>query len=272
VPLTAGGKLTIVASADLGALGQKDGSPADYDWTLASLAPLLLPWLAILGLLALRSNRNAAAWLIWLPLGCVTAFTLAPPMMPAGADFLLDVIGALAVGLGALWLLSNHLQQSNRLLTSCCVLFALAGFSVLAFVCRLDWNAWLEAFQIGIVLAIGILATAGALYLVGLICRNRYRPLGLYLWLFVSLTAIWLATTTPFYVVALTISGQSIPGSDFFIPVLMVAIGNFALVLPFLILSSASPFFRERLKVLLHVKLEAPPVLNAPAPDVPLNT
>ena len=53
MPLTAGGKLTIVASSDLGALGAKDGLPMEYNWILPSLAPLLLPWLAILGGLGL---------------------------------------------------------------------------------------------------------------------------------------------------------------------------------------------------------------------------
>ena len=83
MPLTAGGKLTIVASSDLGALGSKEGLPVTYNWVLPSVAPLLLPWLVILGLLALKPNRRAAAWLIWLPLGCVIAFTLAPPANPA---------------------------------------------------------------------------------------------------------------------------------------------------------------------------------------------
>ena len=67
-----------------------------------ALAPLLLPWLAMLGLLALKPNRCAAAWWIWLPLGCVIAFTLALlPVLPSGANFFLDVIAALAVGLAA---------------------------------------------------------------------------------------------------------------------------------------------------------------------------
>jgi hypothetical protein len=61
VPLTAGGKLTIVASSDLGALGSKDGLPVAYDWALPGVAPLLLPWLVILGLLTLKPNRCASA-------------------------------------------------------------------------------------------------------------------------------------------------------------------------------------------------------------------
>ncbi len=114
MPLTAGGKLTIVASSDLGALGPRDGPPVAYNWVLPGIAPLLLPWLAILGLLVLKPNRCAAAWLIWLPLGCVIAFTLALlPILPAGTDFFLDVIAALAVGLAAVWLLSDYLRRTT---------------------------------------------------------------------------------------------------------------------------------------------------------------
>jgi hypothetical protein len=44
----------------------------------------------------------------------------------------------------------------------------------------------------------------------------------------------------------------------------MVAV-TFATLLPFLILSSASPFYRERLKALLNVKPEALPAIGAAA-------
>lgn len=274
MPLTAGGKLKIVASTDLGALGAKDGSLVDYNWVLPGLAPLLLPWLAILGLLALKPNRCADAWLIWLPVGCVMAFTLAPPpILPSATNFFLDVIAALAVGLAAVWLLSNYLRQQHRLLTFLCVLFVLAGFSALAFVSGQGLSGMaVEALQVGIVLAVGVLATSVALGLDGLICRGHYRPVGLYLWLFLLLAVIWLVIAAPFFVIALIASGGRIPWSGFFFPVLVVATVNFVTLLPFLILSSASPFFRERLKALLHVKPEAPPLLGTLSPDANLKS
>jgi len=76
----------------------------------------------------------------------------------------------------------------------------------------------------------------------------------------------------PFFLIALIVSGGRIAWSEFFVPVLAVATVNFATLLPFLILSSASPFFRERLKALLHVKPEVPPPLNMPLPDAQLKT
>ena len=268
MPLTAGGKLTIVASSDLGALGSRDGSPITCEW-VPGIAPLLLPWLAILGLLALKPNRRAAAWLIWLPLGCVAGFTLAPlPILPEDTNFFLDVMAALGVGLAAVWLLTSYLRRSHRLLTFLCLLCTLAGFSALAALAKQGLNV--ELLQIGIVLAAGILASAAALSLGGLICRGRYRPAGLCLWLLVSLASIWLLIAAPIFLIAVIAAGESISWNEFFVPVLGIAAGNFALLLPFLILSSANPFYRERLKALLHVRPEAPPPLSALAPETNL--
>jgi len=266
VPLTAGGKLTIVASSDLGALGSRDGAPVTYDWVLPGFAPLLLPWLAILALLALKPNRCASAWLIWLPLGCVFGFTLSPPeFMPSGSNFFLDVIAALAIGLAAIWLLSDYLRRQNRFLTFLCVLMALAGFSLLAAIGKQGVNLLeIDSLQIGITLAVGVLASAVALTLAGLICRSHYRPAALYLWLLVLLAGVWLIITAPVFLLAVLSSGGSIPWSEFFIPIVGVATVNFATLLPFVVLSSASPFFRERLKALLHVRPVTPPIISPP--------
>ena len=59
--MTLAGDLTVVASADLGGLGVKQGPPAFYSWTMPSLMPLALPWLALLALLMLPPNRTGQA-------------------------------------------------------------------------------------------------------------------------------------------------------------------------------------------------------------------
>ncbi len=275
MPLTAAGKLSIVASADLGALGSREGSPVSWDWVMPGVAPLLLPWLIILVLLVLKSNRCAAAWLIWLTLGCVIAFTQSSlaMLLPSGTGFFLDAIAALAFGLAAVWLLSNYLRRQHRLLTFLCLLLALAVFSGLAAGAKQGLSLLaVESLQIGIVLAIGVLASAVALNLAGLTCRSGYRLLGLYAWLLILLAVVWLVLAAPFFLIALIASGGRIAWGEFFVPVLAVAMVNYATLLPFLILSSASPFFRERLKALLHVKPEAPPPLNTPLPDAQWKT
>lgn len=238
-----------------------DGSAAEND----GFPPGVLPWLVIFGLLALKPNRRPAAWLIWLPLGCVMALTLLPPMMSGETNFFLDVIAALAFGLAAVWLLSNYLRRPHRWLTFLFVLMTLAGFSALTVVSRQGLNLLEAGTQpTGIVLGVGVLASAIALSFGELTCRERFRPAGLCLWLLLLLAFVWLLIAAPFFIIAEISNGGRISLGDFFTPVLAVAAGNFALLLPFLILSSANPFYRERLKALLHIQPAAPPPLSAP--------
>jgi hypothetical protein len=269
VPLTAVGKLRIVASADLGPLGARDGAPVEYNWVLPSATPQLLPWLAILALLMLKPNRRAAAWLIWLPLGCAVFFTLEQPVvLPAGLNPFWDAITALAFGLAAVWLVANYLRQSHRILTFLSVLLALAAFSALALVASQNVRSLNQiALATGIMLAVAALTTSVALSLHGLICHGRYHPLGHYLWPFLLLAGVWLAITGPFFLFVVIASGGNVPWNSwrgFFAPVFAMALATFATLLPFLILSSASPFFRERLQAIIHVKPAAPPLLNVP--------
>jgi hypothetical protein len=262
VPLTAAGNLRIVASSDLGGLGDKAGAPVEYNWVLPSLAPQLLPWVLLLVLLALKPNRCAQAWTIWLPVGCALALSLLPIDWPSGADFLLDDFGALVLGVAAVWLLAGYLRRSHRVVTFFCVLFALAGFSLLAFLFKQSGNQLdFELLPFAILLGVGVFTSAFALSVAGWICRRRFRPAGLCVWLLVSLLVLWLAIAAPFFIFALVASGNQIPWSEFLIPVLGMAAGNFALLLPFLILSAAHPYYRERLKSLLHVQTMAPPLL-----------
>jgi hypothetical protein len=262
-----------VASANLGPLGSREGAPVSYFWTMPNLAPVMLPWMIILALLVRKPNRTAAAWLIWLPPGCVMAFTLTPSLLPSGTDFFLDVITALIIGYAAIWLLADWLRRQHGFLTFLCLLLALLVSSTLAFAFKQGMNeSVVDSLQIGILLAIGALVTAVALGLAGLVCRHRYRPVALYLWLFLLVALLWFLVAAPFFAIALISDGGRIPWSAFFIPLFCVATGHFATLLPFLILSSACPFFRERLKALLHVKSEAPAPLNAthPSPVRPL--
>ena len=202
------------------------------------------------------------------------AFTLVPTLiLPSGMGFLLDVMGALAVGLAAVWLLSNYLRQSHRLLTFFCFLFTLAGFSALAAVAKQGMSLLNdETLEVGVVLAFAVPVSAAAVTLCGLFCRSRYQPVRVYLWLLLLLAGIWMVITLPFFLIEVMASSGGIQWSEFFIPVLAVSAGNFVLLLPFLILSSASPFFRERLKALLNVKPVAPPPLITPVPEVNLKT
>jgi len=262
-----------VAYADLGGLGSKQGAPAVYDWAAANPMPQLLPWLAILGLLMLKPNRCASAWWILAPLGCVAGLASAPQpvlaLLPSSQfEMFLELIGALGFGLAAAWLLSSYLAWKHRLLAFLGFLLALGGFSMLAFVGRQGWEGLgLETLQVGIFLGVSVLVISVAVSLAGLICRRRYGWLRLSLWLVAALVVVWLLVIGPFFVITLISSPGNVPVLVGFAAVGVATGLTFGTLLPFLVLSFANGFYRERLKALLHLgETASPPVLTPPMP------
>ena len=82
--------------------------------------------------------------------------------------------------------------------------------------------------------------------------------------LMIPLLTVWAVILVPFLVVALVSSGAGagIVG-EVLIAILTTAGVDLIMVLPFVILSFANPFFRERLKDLLNLGQEAPPMITA---------
>jgi hypothetical protein len=244
-----------------------------YQWTPPSLIPSFLPWLAILLLLLVKSNRCGRAWWIWLPLGCVAVMMQlsqsAFEFLPSGtSDIFLELVGSLVIGVAAVWLLAPQLARSQRILTFLCFAPTLAGFSLFSCWVRQDWNDDGAIMALGMLvpLAISVFVISLALTLAGLACRGRYRPLGFYLWLLASLFVVWLVIVAPFFGLAMIVSGGQLPWQEFFLMVLVLTAVSFGMLLPFLILSSANSLFRERLKLLLHTEREAPPPVLPPSP------
>ena len=244
-----------------------------YQWTPPSLIPSFLPWLTVLLLLLVKSNRCGRAWWIWLPLGCVAVMEQlsqsAFEFLPSGtADIFLELAGSLVIGVAAVWLLAPQLARSHRLLTFLCFAPTLAGFSFFSFLVRQDWSEDGAIMALGMLvpLAISVFVVAAAILLAGLACRGRYRPSGLYLWIVVSLLALWFVIVTPFFAFAMIVSGGQLPWQEFFLMLLVLTAVSFGVLLPFLVLSSANSLFRERLKLLLHTEREAPPPALPPSP------
>ena len=260
----------MIASADLGGLGPKQGAPVVYDWVMPSLMPQVLPWLAILALLMLKPNRCASAWWILVPLACVAGVAGAPQsvleLLPSSQfEIFMELIGALGFGLAALWLLSSYLRWKHRLLTFLGMLLAQMGFSLLAFAIRQGWeDAGLEALQVGIFLGASVLVISLALTLAGLVCRGRYGWLRLSLWMMAALVVVWVLVIGPFFIFAMISSGGNVPLVALFGIVGVAAGITFGVLLPFLVLSFANGFYRERLKGLLHLGGAASPPMIAP--------
>jgi hypothetical protein len=253
----------------------------------------LLPWLAILALLALKPNRGWSAWWIWVPLAAVAGachwLQQAAQGSPADRSgetirMLLQVPVALGFGLTALWLLAPYFSRSHRFRTFLGILAILVVSIAFSFAATVGWGLGMEPVaslldrrHCAATANVGLMALpflfpltlpapglAAAMVLCGLACRGRHRPVGLYLWFFLSLLVVWVLPA-----LVQVLCGMAAPGSLEYVLVLgigplMVAV-TFATLLPFLILSSASPFFRERLQVLLCVRPKAPPAIGAAA-------
>jgi hypothetical protein len=266
----------VVAYADLGGLGAKQGAPVGYDWAMPSLMPQVLPWLAILALLMLKPNRCASAWWILIPLACVGGVACLPEpvleILPSSQfEIFLELIGALGFGLAAVWLLSSYLAWKHRLLAFLGILLAQGVFGTFAYLVRKGSEGLgAETLQIGVFLAASVLVIAVALALSGLVCRGQYCWLRLSLWLMAALVVVWLLVIGPFFIIALISSGGNVPALALFGIVGGAAGITFGVLLPFLVLSFANGFYRERLMGLLHLgDVAQPPIIASPMPAVP---
>ena len=268
--------MKVVAYADLGGLGLKQGAPVAYDWVAPSAIPRVLPWLAILALLLLKRNRCASAWWIWVPLVLVGGVASAPESVlgflpPSQLGMFLEIIGALGFGLAAVWLLSNYLGWKHRMLAFLGVLLALGVFSLLVYMIGRGWDE-IRGQTVAMVmsLAASALVMSAALTLAGLMCRGRYGWARLTLWLVAALSVLWLLVIGPFFIISVISSRGNVPLLAL-LPVIGVAVGiAFGVLLPFLVLSFVNGFYRERLKALLHLGGgEAPPMITPPLPAVP---
>ena len=173
----------MTASRDLGGLGAEQGPPFTYHGRGWDLLPPLLPWLALVGLSALKPNRRWSAWWVWLPLACIALCVtagwqcVAPglrelrsvPWLKQVLGVLFDVPLALAFGVAALSLLVPCLDCSQRFGTGLRVLVVLAGLSAGSFAVAGLWNEGVgEA-------ALPLLSAGSA----GLERGRSRRPLGL---------------------------------------------------------------------------------------------
>ncbi len=255
--------------ADLGGLGPREGPGVNYTWTLPNVWLAILPWLLLVALLLLlKPNRCGRAWWIIAPVASVLILqNLASGigLLPSGMDEIFaESVAALTFGLASVWLLAPWLGRKHRFLTFLCILPAFAIASGITVLLRQDWTQdnVISAVQTIIFVAFGVGVISLALFLAGCLCRRRYRPVGLTLWSLVFLAVLWFAMVMPFVVIGMLASGGELPWLEFIGGILIIVGLSFALVLPFLLLSFASGFYRERLKLLF-------PVAEPVAPDMP---
>lgn len=276
----------MAAYSDLGGLGTKQGPLVGFVWTLPNLLPLLLPWLAVLGLLALPSNRNARAWWIWAPL---VGLALLAAGLGAAADaadieglsFSAQAVAAAAFGLAALWLLGAGLARRGRAVSIVLMALAFAAVSLLAFAISPVWEQLLDLRQWEPVILLylllfwvgGGLVFAGALNLTGRMCRKRFSRLRVLLLLPLWLWVMWIVAGGLLGCMVTLGSGGSFEWIGLLVGPIILALVSFVMILPFLILSFACSFYHERLKNLLRLPAtDSSPLPPSPSPVAELGS
>jgi hypothetical protein len=246
---------------------------------MPNLLPVLLPWLVALGLLALPSNRNARAWWIWAPLvvvallgfGVEAAFDAESN---DGLSYIVQAVCAAGFGLTAIWLLGAGLARRCRALGIVLVALAFAAVSLLAFAVSpageqmrdLSGREPLLLLYLLLFWIAGGLVYAGALNLTGRMCRKRFTRVRVSLRLPFWLWVMWIVAGGLLGGVVTLVSGSHFDWPDFAVGSVVLTLVSFGVILPFLILSFACPFYRDRLKSLLRL----PPPETASAAATPL--
>ena len=247
------GELRLSATRDLGALGAKQGPAISYTWSPPSRLPQLLAPFALLLLLLPKRNRSVQALWVAAPMALslvVASLLWAIPGVgsdaPAG---LFEVFGATAFGLVAVWLLSPYLKRPHRFLTFLGILVTMELVGVLLYVIERQWSRYSVPMEMLIGVALFGSLMSMAIILAGRSCRGRFGRVRLSLWSLVWIVAGWLA----FFVVMSVTAGHG-PWLQMALAWLMVSGVTFGLLLPFLVLSFANGFYRERLKELLRLE------------------
>jgi hypothetical protein len=274
------GELKVAAYADLGGLGARQGPQIPFVWRLPNLLPVLLPWLIVLALLALPSNRNLRAWWIWAPLVCLALLgvgleTVAEASNDEVLGYFIQGACAAAFGLASIWLVGSALSRRCRALAIMFSALAFAAVSLLAFVVgpageQLSSIIQLEpAALLYLVLfwVAGGLVFAGALNLTGWRCRRRYSHVRVLLWLPVWLWAIWIVAGSVFGCAVTLTSGGGFEWMGVLVASIVLTLVSFAVVAPYLILSFSNSLYGDRLKDLLRLPAtEAASTVVASAP------
>jgi hypothetical protein len=274
----------VSAYADLGGLGTKQGPPVAFVWRMPNLLPLLLPWLAVLALLALPSNRNARAWWIWAPLAVLALLGTGLGVAADAADneglsYMVQTASAAAFGLAAVWLLGAGLARRGRALSIVLMALAFAAVSLLAFVVSpMFEQLWdLRQYEPTILLylllfwIVGGLVYAGGLNLTGWVCRKLFSCFRVLLRLPFWLWVMWVVTGSLLGCVMTLVLNDNFEWMGLLVVPIVLALVSFGMTLPYLLLSFACSFYRERLKDLLRlpVAVSSP---AAPTPTPPVET
>lgn len=168
---------------------------------------------------------------------------------------------SLTVGIAILWLLAHKLGNRNRFVTFLLsfIIMAVVGLTGAISYSGLEFSQ--QTVSALMLLAILVFAMLLGFVLTGWWCRKRYRPVSFMLWLAVWTVSASLVGTLVFYsivLIVLIVQRASVSISEVLIVVLVSGsvLGAFlyVVVLPYMILTLRSSFYRQRFYACLRLK------------------
>lgn len=268
MPLIKSADLELIAIADIGGLGAKEGTPVPYHWTPPSFWRFVPAWIGVLVLLGLPANRSRQARWVLVPLTFLTACVYALPYAanPQGFGELLPVFRAAAFGVTALWLSSFIWVWKHRFLTLVGSFLVTAGFGLVSFAAEVaSVGGGMQTVGLGVGLVVFSALISLGLLMTGWLCRGQYGPWRVLVCVAVSCVTLSSVLVVPFALMA-RISGAAVPLLGVLQAILSLAVMCFSALLPFIVLSFANSLYRERLKGMLHLSQEKPPTVLTSGP------
>jgi hypothetical protein len=264
------GELKIVASQDLGELGDKEGKPVVYNWKWYYNLPGLGLWIILAAAFVfVRENRDRRALAILLPLGILNiAWSLFMDLLGAPSQvkgMFNGLFMSLTIGISVLWLLAHKIGHRKCILTFILsvLVMSLVGLVGVMSSFELTFSQELGAFVM--LLAVAMLTTVTGLVLAGWSCRKRYGKVRLCVWFFAWTIVASTVDLLIYMIVMYNVTGGRIPISHMLSQlaksILLVGLFIYVINLFFIILGFISGFYRERLYALLNLQ----PVSVTPA-------
>jgi hypothetical protein len=237
----------------------------EYYWPFyLHLSPLIL-LLALIVLLNLKPNRSPGAWWVLLP-------TLAPVIVAIGAatliqfTFLSDFVTLFYFGLASLWLMAFKMTDLSRndAFSSAIGITAFAGLMGIVGLSYFSFHPLM--ILSGMAYGLLMLLVLGAFYLAGYLCRQSYTPRRFILRLFALITVMGGGLFALLFSISMLptiLIGRadfmSFPGMFLggIAVVLLATIGGgvllFLLILPFVVLTFRTPFYRQRFNAIFRL-------------------